>query len=637
MSNPENNNDHVLPEEESRGESNVSGSGSYADEQLFKDLGKAKKRKKRKLIITIIIVVAVVVAVLFVATRILRKKVNERFNATESDVISEQATVGSISTTVSGTGVLQAVDAESLTIPEDVEVEEVLVSANDTVEEGDIIAKLDAASIAAAMEDVQSEIDTLDDEIVEADEEELDEEITAGVDGRVKAVYANAGDMVTTRMAADGALLLISADGYMAVDIEQTDLTKDEIVTVQREDGTALTGTVNSVSGGVATILLSDDGTSIDEKVTILDGDGKELGTGALYVHNPIRVTGIGGTIGSVDVSENEEVESDDVVITLSDTNYTGNTESLIKERNEKEEVLLELLALKEQSALTAPFSGTIISVEYDEDEDTGSSSASSSSSAMSAAMAAAGYTGGSTAGSSAGSTGSSSSSSSEGETEIVTMAPDDQVSVTIDVDETDILSLEVGQQADVTISSVGEDTYEGLVDEINKEATTSSGVTEYSATVVLDKAEGMLTGMTADVAIRIEGVDDAILVPLEAVHQTSSSAYVYTSYDEETQEFGGEVEVITGLSNANYIEIKSGLKEGDTVYYTDTSNSMFDMFGGMGDSGMGDFDMSDMQGGMGGMSGGDSAGGPGGSMPGGDNGGGMGGGMPGGRGGSGS
>ena len=107
----------------------------------------------------------------------------------------------------------------------------------------------------------------------------------------------------------------------------------------------------------------------------------------------------------------------------------------------------------------------------------------------------------------------------------------------------------------------------------------------------------------------------------MDALHQTSSGYYVYTSYDEDTQEYGGRVDVVPGLSNSNYVEIKSGLSEGDVVYYTESQT--FD-FGGMGFGGMpgGDFggDMPDMSGSSGGgmPSGGAPSGGPGGGMPGG-------------------
>lgn len=73
---------------------------------------------------------------------------------------------------------------------------------------------------------------------------------------------------------------------------------------------------------------------------------------------------------------------------------------------------------------------------------------------------------------------------------------------------------------------------------------------------------------------ITIEGNDNALLIPVEALHQTSSSAYVYTEYDETTGEYSGMQEVTIGLPNSTYVEITEGLSEGDVVYYTESEDS---------------------------------------------------------------
>lgn len=188
-------------------------------------------------------------------------------------------------------------------------------------------------------------------------------------------------------------------------------------------------------------------------------------------------------------------------------------------------------------------------------------------------------------------------------------------MSITISVDETDILSLEEGQEAAVTIDSLSEDSYEGTVTEIDTSASSDSGVTTYTATVTITKEDGMLEGMSASVVITIEGVEDALLIPVDALHESSSTAYVYTEYDEDTGEYSGMVEVTTGLSNSSYVEITSGLSEGDVVYYTESSSDddFTSMFSSI----------------MGGQSGGDSSGSmdmsSGGSTGGGDSGGNMG------------
>jgi len=125
-------------------------------------------------------------------------------------------------------------------------------------------------------------------------------------------------------------------------------------------------------------------------------------------------------------------------------------------------------------------------------------------------------------------------------------------------------------------VSSVSEDVLSGSVTGISREATTSSGVTTYSAEVCVDVQENMIPGMTAEVDIRIEGTENAMIIPADALHQTSAIYFVYTSYDEETQQYGGMTEVTIGMQNDSYVEILTGLNLGDTVYYTEKQPNWF-------------------------------------------------------------
>ena len=164
----------------------------------------------------------------------------------------------------------------------------------------------------------------------------------------------------------------------------------------------------------------------------------------------------------------------------------------------------------------------------------------------------------------------------------MVTLSPDEQMTVTLTVAEGDILALTEGLEAEVTVSSVSDDAFRGTVTEIDRTAATGS----YTATVTLDKVQGMLPGMIASVSIRTDGVEDALLIPVEALYQTRNRAYVYTSYDPETETFGGEVEVTVGIIGSDQVEILSGLTEGDTVWYREELD-IFDFFSGMTGGGM--------------------------------------------------
>ncbi|MBQ8833531.1 MAG: HlyD family efflux transporter periplasmic adaptor subunit [Oscillospiraceae bacterium] len=508
------------------------------DEALFEALGKSRKAQKRKILITVLVIAAAVLIGLVVLVSVLRQQVRTRFASSAGEVLSAQAEVGTISTVVSGSGMLTNVDTETVTVPEGVEITETLVAFGDTVAEGDLLAIADMASVRAALADMQAQIEELDDQITDAEGDTVSSYISAGVPGRIKRIYAEKGMSVEEAMVEHGALAVISLDGYMALDIETDALTEGETVTVLLSDGETEEGTVDSVIGGTATVLVTDNGPLDGQEVTVQKADGTEAGTGTLYIHNPLKVTGYAGTVSTVSVSENQKVYANTTLFSLKDTATTANYDALLRQRGEAEEELLELLKIQRYGGLTAPISGSVYSV-ADLDSET--------------------------------------------VTDLVTLSPDVSMSVTISVDESDILSLELQQEADVTVSSVSDETLTGIVTEIDK--TDSSG--SYTAVITLDKVAGMLPGMTASVEVRIEGVDNAILIPVDALHETSTGCYVYTSYDEETQEYGGMVDVVPGLSNDDYVEIKSGLSEGDTVYYTEPQ-SILDMFGNMGGRGFG-------------------------------------------------
>ena len=504
------------------------------DDALFEALGKNKKKKRRKIIRTVVIIVLILAVVLVAGTLILQKRVREQFAALDVDVLSHEVATGSISTVVSGSGTLQNVDTETVSIPTGVELTEILVSYADAVAPGKLIATVDMGTVRSTLSQLQDTIEDLDDQISDAEGDKVSSYIKAGVTGRVKIIHAQKDMNITDVMAEHGALAVLSLDGFMAVDIRTEALRVGDTVTVIRADETPIEGTVSFASGGKATVLVTDNGPQYDEEVSLQTADGTLLGSGKLYINNPLSVTGYAGTVSRVLASENQKVYASTSLFTLTNRETSANYDSLLRQRQEAEQTLLELLQIQRSGGITAPISGSIYAVSSLDDEEL---------------------------------------------VDVATISPDISMSVTITIAENDILSLAVGQEAEITVSSASDETLSGVVTELDKTGASGS----YTAVITLDKITGMLPGMTASVDIRIEGVDDAIIIPVDALNQTSSGAYVYTTYDEETQQYGGRVDVVTGLSNDNYVEIKSGLSVGDTVYYTEKQDfrNMFSSFGG--------------------------------------------------------
>ena len=506
---------------------------SKRSEELFEELSRNKKKRRRKLIRTVITILLILAVVAVSGVFYLRNRVRERFAAAEATVERYEVTTGTIHTVVSGTGTLTQVDLENITVPLGVEITEVLVENQDTVHQGDLLATVDMASVLTVLADTQAQLDDLDDQIADAKGDTVSSYIRAGISGRVKAIYAQPGTDVTACMAQHGALALLSLDGYMALDLETDKLEKGQTVTVIRPQGESLSGLVDSAAGGRATILVTDNGPLNGELVTVLTADGSELGSGTLYIHKPLAITGYAGTVSHVSAQENARVYNNSTVFQLTNTSFSANYDALLRQRSDLEETLMELLTIYRDGAVLAPWDGMVSQILFDEE-------------------------------------------GPKEQTDILALFPNEKMSVSISVDETDILSLQEGQEASILVSSISEEPITGTVTEISRDALTASGVTTYSATVELALGKGMLSGMTAEVDIRIQGVEDALIIPVDALHQTSAIHYVYTTYDPETRQYGGMTEVTVGMQNDNYAEILSGLEKGDVIWYVEAQEFWF-------------------------------------------------------------
>lgn len=553
---------------------------------------KLSPKQIKKIVIIAVVILAVIAGVILY----LQHRVKQQFGSTdELSVLSAEVSTGSISTSVYGSGMLYDEDVEQIDIPSGVDVEKISVSRGEQVEEGQLLATVNMNTVVAAMADLNDQISALDTSIANAKSETVSSTISSSVSGRVKKIFAQVGDDVASTVYDNGALMLVSLDGYMAVDIDSATLNEGDSVIVETEAGTDYTGTVETILDGMATIILTDNGPAYGENVKVLDADGKTLGSGELYIHDELKIMGYAGTISYVYVSENTAISSGRSLFGLGDTEYSANYDNLLKQRAELEDELNKLLVIYVEGAVYAPVSGTVKSINVTEADD---------------------------------------KSSDDTSDEYFTISPDKTMTMSVSVDESQILSLSLGQTAMVTVDSIDDETFIGTVTEIDKVGTSSSGVTTYTAEITINKADGMLSGMSASAIISIDSVQDALLIPVDALNKTSDGYYVYTTYDEANQSLGGMVEVTVGVTNSLYAEISSGLTEGETVYYLEsTSNSM----GFMG----GDFSMGggDMSGGMGGSMGGSMGGGDmpsgggsgmgGGNMPSGGGGGDMGGGMP--------
>ena len=189
---------------------------------------------------------------------------------------------------------------------------------------------------------------------------------------------------------------------------------------------------------------------------------------------------------------------------------------------------------------------------------------------------------------------------------------------MTLNIDELDIDNVEVGQTVNVTSDAKEGQTFTGVVTKVSVVGTTSGGTTTYPVTVRIDDTDGLRPGMNVDAEIVLSSADGVLAIPSLAVNRgdtvlvTSDSPSAANALEQEAPEGYAYVQVTTGVSDDSYIEITSGLQEGDTVAYLRTASSE------SGSMMMGGMPGGDMGGGMPGGGGGMPSGGPGGGGPGG-------------------
>jgi len=135
-------------------------------------------------------------------------------------------------------------------------------------------------------------------------------------------------------------------------------------------------------------------------------------------------------------------------------------------------------------------------------------------------------------------------------------------------VDETDIGSVKEGQKAEFYLDSFPKDKYEGNVLSIARESTLKEGVTVYEVKILASTNIPVLrSGMTTDVRVITAVKSQALYLPKRAITYKDGDAFVRLKNDKTKKVTDKKIEV--GATNEKTIELLSGIRENDTVYYS--------------------------------------------------------------------
>ena len=144
---------------------------------------------------------------------------------------------------------------------------------------------------------------------------------------------------------------------------------------------------------------------------------------------------------------------------------------------------------------------------------------------------------------------------------QLLTLESSGSVKVSFSASKQDVAKLEVDQRAEVNISG---NTYTGKVSKINRMASVNASNTPMVGVEIrIDEPDDkIILGLDAKLTVYTRSVEDALLIPVEAVNADRDGDFLYVVED------GVVVRkpVVCGISNDTYTEIIEGITEDDEI-----------------------------------------------------------------------
>ena len=496
-----------------------------------------------------------------------------------------------ITAQITGSGSLEAANSYLVTSLAEGSILTAGFEEGDQVEEGTVLYTIDTSDLSSSLEQAQISLDQAQRSYNSRLKELEKLSVAAPEAGRVLSLEVEAGDDVS----AGQTLATLHNSDTMTLELP---FLSDEAASfsVGQSASVTLESTFETLEGRVFKVGQVDtvlEGNRIVRYVTVevsnpgglstshtgsavVDGCASAGSAAFAYAAEQSITAEVSGQVAAIRVPEGGWVNRGDVILTLTSDSLDDSVQSAADSLRNAQLSLESRQDQLDNYTITSPIRGTVIDKNYKAGE------------------------------------------TSEAGKVLCSIYDLSYLTMTLSVDELDVSDIAAGQVVSITADAAEGKTYAGVVTKVSVAGTVSGGTTTYPVTVRIDETEGLLPGMNVDAAITLQSAADVLAVPTGALNRGNT---VFVTADSPSASKGTVVEngqeryysvpVETGASDSSYIEIISGLQEGDTVAYIPaTSTGGFDMM---------------MPGGMGGVSFGDGAM-PGGGMPSGGPGGGRGG-----------
>ena len=440
----------------------------------------------------------------------------------------------------------------------------------DTIQKGDVLYVIDSSDVEGDLESAQLSVSQAQRSYDDAADAR---NVRTKISGEVSSFAVAAGDAVqagqTVATVRDTSVMLLAVDFPAA---EAQSFAVGQAAQVMPDTTfEVLNGTIRSVSGAdpsgdaslmtcTVTIAVPNTGSLTTAQAAVAQVNGVSSLNSAhfAYQREETVVAAASGTVSELCVREGSTVRQDDVLLRITGKDLDKQAQNAADNLRSAELRMSSAERNISHYTIDAPISGTIVDKKV---------KAGDKLSANDAAMQ-----------------------------NLCTIYDMSYLELKLNVDELKIRSLKVGQEVEITADAVPGETYKGTISSILVAGTTANGSTSYPVTVRIDEMGDLLPGMNASAKITTASVKNVLALPNAALVRGS---YVLVAKDSpsaanaETSMTAPDgyvyVKVTTGISDDDYIEVKSGLQEGDTIAYDNSSVSATDFYSNMMASAEGD------------------------------------------------
>lgn len=147
--------------------------------------------------------------------------------------------------------------------------------------------------------------------------------------------------------------------------------------------------------------------------------------------------------------------------------------------------------------------------------------------------------------------------------TAIAAYVDTDGVNITVSVAQDDVSNIKVGDNVNIYLSAYEDELFEGTVTSISSSSTGDTTVSYPVVVTLSGDVSKVYDGMSSEVTFVSKEVKDVTYVSNKAITTEGTKSYVTLKKADGTTK---KTKVVTGFSDGHNVEIKSGLKKGDTV-----------------------------------------------------------------------